>query len=163
MGSDQVVLSVLVLRLDHVKFVIFLVLDFLDLVFQERDFSVESLVFKFGFTSHVLKFKVLFLDFILEFSDVELLQLVVAKLRPFQGLNLVQGFIFVPILELTDFDLFHVFNVNNLIVEPIDFGDKFFDLYLVFVILDVEVVKHFLLFGFGEVGMSVFVVKLLFK
>jgi hypothetical protein len=76
---------------------------------------------------------------------------------------LIEGFVFVPVLELADLDLFHVFNVNNLIVEPIDFSDKLFDLGLVLVVLDVEVVKDFLFFGFSEVGMSVFVVEFLFK
>ncbi len=62
---------------------------------------------------------------------------------------MIQSFIFIPVLELADFDLFHVFNVNDLIVEPIDLSDKFFDLDLVFMVLDVEVVKNFLFFGFG--------------
>ncbi len=80
MSSDQVVFSVFIFCLDHIEFVIFLVFDFLDLVFEEGNFSIKSLVFEFGFTSHVFKFEILFFNFILEFSDVKLLQLVVTKL-----------------------------------------------------------------------------------
>lgn len=37
MRPDQVVFGVLVFCFDHVEFMVFLVLDFLDLIFQERN------------------------------------------------------------------------------------------------------------------------------
>lgn len=76
---------------------------------------------------------------------------------------MVQSFIFIPVLKLADLNLLHVFDVDNLIMEPIDFGNKFFDLDLMFMVLDVEVIKNFLFFGFSEIRVSVFVVEFLFK
>jgi hypothetical protein len=79
-SSNQVVFSIFIFCFDHVQLVIFLVFNFLDLVFEERDFSVESLVFKFRLTSHVFNFKILLLNLILKLPDVEFLQFVVAEL-----------------------------------------------------------------------------------
>ena len=78
-------------------------------------------------------------------------------------MNLIQGIIFIPVFELADFDLLHVFDVDDLVVEPVDLGDEFFDLDLVFMVLDVEVIEDFLFLGFGEVGVGVLVVEFLFE
>jgi hypothetical protein len=76
---------------------------------------------------------------------------------------LIQGIIFIPVFELANFDLLHVFNVDDLVMEPVDLGDEFFDLDLVFMVLDVEVIKDFLFLGLGEVGVGVLVVEFLFE
>jgi hypothetical protein len=57
-----------------------LVFNFLDFVFKERDFSIESFVLELGFTSHIFELKVLFLNLIFEFSNVEFLEFIVAEL-----------------------------------------------------------------------------------
>lgn len=42
MRPDQVVFSVLVFCFDHIEFVVFLVLDFLNFVFEERNLHLQS-------------------------------------------------------------------------------------------------------------------------
>ena len=163
MSSDEVVLSVFIFGLDHVKFMVFLVFNFLDLVFEERNFSIESFILELGFTSHVFELKVIFLNLIFKFSDIEFLEFIVAELRSFQSLDLIESIVFIPVFELADFDLFHVFDVNELVVEPVDFSDELFKLDLVLMVLDVEVIEDFLFLGFGEVGVGVLVVEFLFE
>lgn len=80
MSSDEVVFSIFILGFDHVELMIFLVFDLLDFIFEERNFSIKSFILKLGLTSHVFELEVLFFDFVLELSDVELLQLIVTKL-----------------------------------------------------------------------------------
>jgi hypothetical protein len=162
-SSDEVVFGVFIFSFDHVKFMVFLVFNFLDFVFKERDFSIESFVLELGFTSHIFELKVLFLNFIFKFSNVEFLEFIVAELRSFQSLDLIQSIVFIPVFELADFDLFHVFDVNDLVVESVDFNYKLFNLDLVLMVLDVEVIENFLFLGFGKVGVGVLVVEFLFE
>lgn len=140
-----------------------LVLQLFNFISQERDFSIESFIFELRFSSKILYFKVLFFNLIFEFSYIQLLKLVVSVLRSFKGLNLIHGFIFVFVFKLTEFYLFHIFHINHLIMESINFGNQFINLMLMFLVFDIEMIKDFLLFSLNDVGVSVLMIKLLLQ
>lgn len=78
--------------------------------------SIQSLPLKFCLSSGVFQFELLFLNLILKLSDVKLLKLIVTKLWSFKWLDLVHGFVLVLVLQLRNFDLFHILNIDELIM-----------------------------------------------
>lgn len=153
--SDQVVFSVLVLRPDEIQLVRLLVFYFLYLVLQVPDLAIQSLVLEFGFSPQILDFVVLLVDFRSQLLDVQLLQLVVSILRPFQVLDLVHGLAFVLVLQRTNLDLLQILQILLLVVQPADLGQQFVDLHLMLLVLDVQVIEYSLLLGLGDIRIVV--------
>lgn len=79
--------------------------------------SIQSFSLQFSLSSGILQFEGFFLNLILQFSDIEFLEFIITELWSLQWLNMIHCLIFILVFELRNFDLFHIFDVYDLIMQ----------------------------------------------
>lgn len=154
--SRNVIFAVIILSDDKLQLMCLLSFNLFDFVFQKGNFPIEPLIVNLGFSLQVLNLEVSLLHFSLQFIYVQLLELVVAILRPFQILNLINCLILIFVLQCVQLNVLQSLHILQLVMEPADLGQQFIDLNLMFLVLDIEMIENFSLFHFSNIGVIVF-------